>query len=155
MLVLPHGWTENWLQSWLQVMTQWKLVQFCTPKRLSDCSCEVQSVHGWSRPWRSTSWILPIPPECRKFYKYIAYFLFEVSVTNSFILFEMKNETKMCWKTFREKLALELIGDYCSQQRVGRGGSRYLPQLSVHHFPRKKLTSEKGKKKRKKQFVPQ
>ena len=84
--------------------------------------------------------------KCRKFYKYIAYFLFEVSVTNSFILFEMKNETKMCLKTFREKLALELIGDYCSRQRVGRGGGRYLPQLSVHHFPRKKPTSEKGKK---------
>ena len=32
--------------------------------------------------------------KCRKFYIYIAYFL---SVTNSFIPFEMKNETKMLY----------------------------------------------------------
>ena len=85
--------------------------------------------------------------KCRRFYEYIANFSFQVSVTNSFILFMMKNQTKMCLKTFWETLALELIGDYCSRQRIGRGGGRYLPQLSVQHFPIKKLTSENGEKK--------
>ena len=50
----------------------------------------------------------------RKFYKYIFYFLLDVTITNAFIL--MKKHTnkgsKMTIKDFRLKLASELIGDY-------------------------------------------
>ena len=113
MLVLLHGWTENWLQSCLQVVTQWKLV------RRKEVSCPIALVKynqymGGVDHGDKLRGYYQYHLKCRKFYKYIAYFLFEVSVTNSFILFVMKNETKICLKTFREKLALELIGDYCS-----------------------------------------
>ena len=52
----------------------------------------------------------------RKFYKYIANFLFGVAVTNSFILYRLNHPgKKSCIKTFREELALQLVGDYCKR----------------------------------------
>ena len=61
--------------------------------------------------------------KCRKFYKYFFYFLFDVTVTNAYIL-----QKGYCGsvpfrtiKAFQQQLETELIGDYCSRQRVGRG----------------------------------
>ena len=78
----------------------------------------------------------------RKFYKYIANFLFGVAVTNSFILYRLNHPgKKSCIKTFREELALQLVGDYCTRQKIGRCGGQYLPQLAIQHFPRKPATT--------------
>ena len=60
--------------------------------------------------------------KCRKFYEYIANFLFDVSITNSFILHNISHGDKnMKSVRFRENLAMELIGSYCSRKRAGRG----------------------------------
>ena len=72
----------------------------------------------------------------RKFYKYIFYFLLDVAITNAFIL--MKNFTSSCpfkdFKSFRLQLAKELIGEYCSRRRRGRGGTVIHP-LPFRHYP--------------------
>ena len=50
----------------------------------------------------------------RKFYKYIFYFLFDASITNSFILWKtFGSATGMTFKEFQLRLAQQLIGDYC------------------------------------------
>ena len=47
----------------------------------------------------------------RKFYKYIYYFLFDVTITNAFILYRgWSGATKITIKQFRIQLAKELIG---------------------------------------------
>ena len=52
----------------------------------------------------------------RNFYKYIFFFLFDVAITNAFIL--MKNFASSCpfkdFKSFRLQLTKDLIGEYCS-----------------------------------------
>ena len=56
--------------------------------------------------------------KCRKFYKYIFWFLFDVVITNSYIL--CKHFTDLGVrdvKSFREQLANSLIGNYCSRKR--------------------------------------
>ena len=57
----------------------------------------------------------------RKFYKYIYNFLFDVTITNCFILLKhFCRSVKMSLKEFRLKLASQLIGDYCSRYRPCR-----------------------------------
>lgn len=72
----------------------------------------------------------------RKFYKYIFTFLLDVAITNAYIL--MKNYCPSCpfssMKAFRIQLAKELIGEYCSRRRRGRGGTVIRP-LPYRHFP--------------------
>lgn len=71
----------------------------------------------------------------RKFYKYIASFLFDVSITNSFILYKTTHpSSKMKSLQFREALAMELIGTYCSRKRAGRG-IQSVRQFPLLHFP--------------------
>ncbi len=73
----------------------------------------------------------------RKFYKYIFYFLFDVAITNSFILhsnFTSKPNRNM--KDFRLQLAKELIGTYSSRRLPGRS-SRVQRNLQLQHFPLK------------------
>ena len=71
----------------------------------------------------------------RKFYKYIYHFLFDVTVTNCFILHKhFGHGMKMSLKEFRLKLASQLIGDYCSRSRLGRRPSVVRP-LPIRHFP--------------------
>ena len=73
--------------------------------------------------------------KCRKFYRYIASFLFDVAITNSFILYCMAHTNqKLKSLKFREILATELIGNYCSRKRPGRGGHVVKP-LALLHFP--------------------
>ena len=75
----------------------------------------------------------------RKFYKYIFYFLFDVAITNSYILH--KHQIPCSFKTvkcFRIQLAKELIGDYCSRRRRGRRGTVIHP-LPFQHYPIKLL----------------
>ena len=72
----------------------------------------------------------------RKFYKYIFFFLLDVAITNAHIL--MKTSTSSCpfkgVKSFRIQLAKDLIGEYCSRRRRGRGGTVIHP-LPFRHYP--------------------
>ena len=69
----------------------------------------------------------------RKFYKYVFWFLFDVVVTNSYILSRYAITTnpapisKQSLKNFRLKLASQLIGGYCSRVRLGRRRLHPLP----------------------------
>ncbi len=75
---------------------------------------------------------------CRKFYKYIFHFLLDVSITNAFILQKhyCPDMSFQHVKDFRLQLAKELIGDYCSRKRAGRGVGTMCP-LPLRHFPSK------------------
>ena len=84
----------------------------------------------------------------RKFYKYIFYFLLDVSITNAFILWKnFGSATGMTLKEFRLRLAEQLIGDYCSRRRAGRGGGAIRP-LPLMHFPLKVQDDTTGASKR-------
>ena len=71
--------------------------------------------------------------KCTKNYKYIFWFMFDVSVTNSFILtkFYVVTGTPMTLKQFRVKLAEQLIGNYCSRKTAGRPRKRPSPPIST------------------------
>ena len=71
----------------------------------------------------------------RKFYKYIYNFLFDVTITNCFILLKhFCRSVKMSLKEFRLKLASQLIGDYCSRYRPCRRPTAIRP-LPLLHYP--------------------
>ena len=92
--------------------------------------------------------------KCNKNYKYIFWFLFDVCVTNAFILSKFctlptsiptsKEERRL--KAFRIRLANNLIGTYNSRQRAGRRSSRVVPEPtpvlppfhSPHHHDRQR-----------------
>ena len=80
--------------------------------------------------------------KCTKKYKYIFWFMYDVGVTNAFILhskFDVTTGTPMTQKQFRVKLAEQLIGDYCSRKRTGRPRKRSCPPnntpTSITHLP--------------------
>ena len=75
--------------------------------------------------------------KCRKYYKYIFWFLFDVVVTNSYILCRSNTDMKITTiKDFRTALAKELIGDYCTRKRPGRRSALPPPQRFCQaHFP--------------------
>ena len=53
----------------------------------------------------------------RKFYKYIFWFLFELAVTNAFVVYRTYSQGKtMKLREFRLELAKQLIGDYNSKK---------------------------------------
>ena len=73
---------------------------------------------------------------CRKFYKYIFYFLLDVAITNAYILMKTSSNSSPFkdFKSFRLQLVKDLIGEYCSRQRRGRGGTVIHP-LPFRHYP--------------------
>ena len=78
--------------------------------------------------------------KCTKNYKYIFWFMFDVSITNALILhsFDVTCGAAMDHKHFRLRLAEQLIGTYTSRKRSGRPRKR--PQrpsssISTEHFP--------------------
>ncbi len=72
----------------------------------------------------------------RKFYKYIFWFLFDVAITNSYIL--CKHLTVRSLKQFRTDLAQALLEDYNGRKRRGRPSIARPPQrLCISHFPTK------------------
>ena len=80
--------------------------------------------------------------------KYIYYFLFDVTITNAFILYRgWSGATKISIKQFRIQLAKELIGGYCSCYRVGYNGSLIKP-LPFSHFPIKITATSPGQRNR-------
>ncbi len=71
------------------------------------------------------------PTKFRKFYMYIYYFMKDVCITNSQILYMNFSPTKTL-KTglaFRRQLAIELIGDYSSRKTTS------VKSLPLAHFP--------------------
>ena len=66
-----------------------------------------------------------------KCYKYVFWFLFDVSITNAFILsrYMVTTNTYAALRSFRLDLANALIGDYNSRKRAGR------PRALTHHSP--------------------
>ena len=67
--------------------------------------------------------------KCKKYYKYLFWMIFDVAVTNSFILAkfnpDMRRVTRSV-KDFRTELAKGLLDGYCSRKRLGRR-----PSISV------------------------
>jgi hypothetical protein len=77
----------------------------------------------------------------RKFYKYIWWFVFDVAVTNSFILFKHYSDINLTSvKDFRSTLAKELIGKYNGRKKAGRPSTTMIqtPSISFDHFPKQK-----------------
>ena len=84
----------------------------------------------------------------RKFYKYVYYFLFDVTITNAFILCRgWSRATEITIKQFRIQMAKELIGGYCSRYRAGYNGSLIKP-LPFSHFPMKITATSPGQRNR-------
>ena len=74
--------------------------------------------------------------KCRKFYRYIFWFLFEVSIANAHILHSRYSgaEKRQKFKEFRLELARSLVGDYHSKKRLGRC-SAAPTILPLRHYP--------------------
>ena len=85
----------------------------------------------------------------RKMYKYIFWFMFDMSITNSFILYRhfLPHVNKPHnVKTFRLELAKQLIGDYNSRKIRGRPSHLHgtdSKRISLRHFPIKNKTESK------------
>ena len=78
----------------------------------------------------------------QKCYRYIFWFLFEVSLLNTYILQRyspMACKAVITYKDFRVSLAKSLIGTYNGRKRVGRPSTSARPprRLRVSHFPQK------------------
>ena len=74
--------------------------------------------------------------KCRKYYWYISWFMFEIVVTNLYIL--CKHHTDLGIqdvKTFRVELAKLLIGDYCSRKRSSCAVPQKTSKFCPAHFP--------------------
>ncbi len=76
----------------------------------------------------------------RKFYKYLFYFVFDVAVTNAYILH--KHFTSIATgnvKEFRIKLAKQLISTYCTRKVPGRSSQApCILQLQCSQLPAKR-----------------
>ena len=87
----------------------------------------------------------------RKYYKYMWWFIFDVAVTNCYILTRHHtNSTTKTVKDFKTNLAKELIGEFNNRKRRGRPPSTRsslslscTSSFSTDHFPKR---SEKRKR---------
>ena len=78
--------------------------------------------------------------KCRKFYKYIFWFLFDTAITNSYVLHKNYRadltSKNMTMKQFRLQLADSLIGDYCTRKKPGRTALATVPRsVNLIHIP--------------------
>ncbi len=81
--------------------------------------------------------------KCRKVYKYIYNFLFDVAITNAFIIHHLSHpNSKQKIKDFRVLLANELIGDYCSKTTSSIPRQK---RLSTSHFPLRNQQRKRGR----------
>ena len=70
-----------------------------------------------------------------KNYKYLFWFIFDVAVTNAFILGRINGQFKTV-KDFRLKLAEELLDGYCSRKRKGRKAKVVTKKFCSSHYPK-------------------
>ena len=136
------GWTVRWSWScrlparWSgnrpQETTRW----VSDTSHLSRVHHLLQRTHGGVDRGDQLRGYYSCRTKSRKFYKYIFTFLLDVAITNAFIL--MKHYCPTCpfanIKSFRLQLAKELMAEYCSRRRWGRGGNVIRP-LPYRHFP--------------------
>ena len=84
----------------------------------------------------------------RKNYKYIFWYLFDLAITNSYILYKLYNDQagNIVLKNFRLDLAKQLIGSYNSRKVPGRPPARpaRVHVLLPHHPMRNRTKSNKG-----------
>ena len=78
----------------------------------------------------------------RKFYKYIVFFLIDLTITNAYILY--KHYTHLAvesTKKFRAELAKALIGSFSSRKKRGRPSSQGVSKRTkyMYHFPTKNV----------------
>lgn len=75
----------------------------------------------------------------RKFYKYIFWFLFDVTIVNTYILshyIPTTSKTNLKYIEFQTELARQLIGDYNSRKRSGRPSLVPVTRhMSPQHYP--------------------
>ena len=78
--------------------------------------------------------------KCRKSYKYFFWFLFDVAISNAYILSKYNKDAKAKYKdskSFRVELGKQLIGTYNARKRPGRRQSISAPKrFRATHFPR-------------------
>ena len=74
--------------------------------------------------------------KCRKYYKYIFWFIVDVSITNAHILYYTVVIVYQRLKQFRLQLAQSLIGDYYGCQRIGGPSTSSVPlRQPIPHQP--------------------
>ena len=76
--------------------------------------------------------------KCRKYYKYIFWSLFDIAITNCYILYKhfTTDHSIHDLKTFRVELAKRLIGEYSTRKRPGRPSLTQPPKKFCQaHFP--------------------
>ena len=76
--------------------------------------------------------------KCRKYYKYIYWFTFDVTVSNAFILSKTNPEMAALTRTikdFRTALAKEMLSGYSSRKKKGRKPTLPRKQFCSAHFP--------------------
>ena len=82
-----------------------------------------------------------VRPKSSKYYKYIFWFTFEISIANAYILSQFSPNTSLLsshrhLKRFRLRLAEQLIGQYCTKKRPGRPRSIHIqPTAPTLHLP--------------------
>ena len=119
----------------------------------SECALPVtcksmQHIHERSRQGRPTTRVLI---KCRKMYKYIFWFLFDMVITNSYILYKNHRQASQPSKTmplkqFRLQLADLLIGDYCSRNRPGQPYAVTKKPVPLLHMPMKRFDEEEDRR---------
>ena len=72
--------------------------------------------------------------KCRKFYKYIFWFLFDITISNTYFLARAHCGLKCSLKDARVTLAKALIKTYCSRKRLGRPPVNPR-RFNSNHFP--------------------
>ena len=120
-------------------------------------TCPVAQVHKYNRFMGGvdrkdqTRQYYHVPLKGRKYYKYIFWFAFEVSIANAYVLYTRygisteRDPGNKSIMDFWLKLAKELVGDYNSRKRPGPKTSVVSKNLPIHHFPRKlKRPTNKG-----------
>ena len=88
----------------------------------------------------------------RKFYRYIFWFLLEVCITNSYILYKHfcadQTQSLNTLVKFRLQLFRDLVANYCSRKRAGRPLSGQAAQsrstLPFRHYPVKQRSDTKS-----------
>ena len=104
---------------------------------MSNFNCTIQQIHGGVDHNDQLCGYYHVRLKCRKYYKYIFWFLFDLAITNSYILCRLHTDLQMdSLKSFRTVLAKELIDDYSSRKRPGRPSA--LPpsrRFCQSHFP--------------------
>ena len=104
-------------------------------------SCRLQHIMGGVDIGDQYRHYYQVRMKSRKFYKYIFWFLFEVSILNSFVLHKYSPcfGKQLSYLNYCVELAQQLIGTYNSRKRLGRPSSSVAApkRMCVEHYPTK------------------